>query len=134
MRYLLDTNIWILYLKGVQPRLRERLEAMECSAIVTCSVVWGELLYGARRYEKRSAREARVAAALSPLICLPFDLPAAHHYARIRDELESGGLAIGGNDLIIASIALTHNLTVVTHNSAEFSRVPGLLVEDWADA
>jgi tRNA(fMet)-specific endonuclease VapC len=97
MRYLLDTNIWILYLKGGHPQLRERLEATERSAIVTCPVVWGELLYGARRYEKRSEREAKVTTALSPLHCLPFDLPAARHYARIRDELESAGLVIGSN-------------------------------------
>ena len=131
MRYLLDTNIWILYLKGGHPGLRARLEATDRSAIVTCAVVWGELLYGARRYEKRSTREAIVEATLSPLVCLPFDLPAARHYARVRDHLEASGISIGGNDLIIASIALTHGLTVVTHNCNEFQRVPGLNVEDW---
>jgi tRNA(fMet)-specific endonuclease VapC len=53
-------------------------------------------------------------------------------YARIRDELERKGKAIGGNDLMIAAIALTHNLAVVTHNGEEYHRVPGLRVEDWS--
>jgi len=62
---------------------------------------------------------------------LPFDLPAARRYARIRDHLERAGQVIGGNDLMIAAIALTHGLTLVTNNGAEFQRVPGLQVEDW---
>jgi len=131
MRYLLDTNIWIAYLKGGNLKVRERLEATDKEQIAVCSVVWGELLYGARQYEKRSEREAKIEATLSPLLCLPFDLAAARHYARIRDYLENSGQVIGGNDLMIASIALEHDLTMVTHNSEEYIRVPDLRVEDW---
>jgi tRNA(fMet)-specific endonuclease VapC len=133
MRYLLDTNIWIVYLKGRQQKVRQRLEATGVHEIAVCSIVWGELLYGARQYEKRTEREAKVEATLSPLVCLPFDLAAARHYAVIRDQLERSGQAIGGNDLMIAAIALEHGLTVVTHNSREFGRVPGLPVEDWVE-
>ncbi len=53
-------------------------------------------------------------------------------YARLRDALERTGQIIGGNDMLIAAIALTHDLTVVTHNCGEFNRVPGLRVEDWS--
>ncbi len=131
MRYLLDTNIWIAYLKGGNITVRRRLESSDRTDIAVCSVVWGELLYGARQYERREEREARIETTLSPLRCLPFDLAAARRYARIRDELERAGQTIGGNDLMIAAIALEHSLTGVTHNSREFSRVPGLRVEDW---
>jgi tRNA(fMet)-specific endonuclease VapC len=93
--------------------------------------VWGELLYGARQYERREERTAKIEATLSPLTCLPFDLAAARHYALIRDRLERAGETIGGNGLMIAAIALEHDLTVVTHNSREFSRVPALRLEDW---
>ncbi len=62
---------------------------------------------------------------------LPFDDDAAEVFARIRFHLESRGMVIGPYDLQIASIALVHQLTVVTHNVAEFGRVPGLTVEDW---
>ena len=131
MRYLRDTNLWIIYLKGGHFAVRQRLEATGRTDIATCSIVWGELLYGARQYEKRAEREAKVETTLSPLLCLPFDLAAARHYARLRDHLESAGQVIGGNVLMIASIALEHGLTVVTHNCGEFSRVPGLEVADW---
>ena len=53
------------------------------------------------------------------------------HYAYIRDQLERKGQIIGGNDLLIAAIAITNGLTLLTHNSNEFERVPGLSVEDW---
>ena len=54
-------------------------------------------------------------------------------YGQVRTHLERAGTPIGPNDLMIASIALTHNLTLVTHNTREFSRVPDLRIEDWED-
>lgn len=98
-----------------------------------CSVVWAELLHGARKYEKRDQRVARIEQTLSPFRSLPFDDAAAHRYAEIRDTLETRGQVIGPNDLLIAAIALTHGLTLVTNNR-EFSRVPGLNIEDWTVA
>lgn len=62
---------------------------------------------------------------------LPFDEQAAMHYGIIRANLTQRGLLIGPNDLQIAAVALRHGATVVTHNQQEFSRVPGLLLEDW---
>ena len=60
-----------------------------------------------------------------------FDRDAARIYGSLRADLERAGTMIGPNDLMIASIALAHGLTLVTHNAAEFARVPGLKVEDW---
>jgi tRNA(fMet)-specific endonuclease VapC len=131
MRYLLDTNIWIIYLKAVETTVRARLEQTSPTDIATCSVVWAELLHGARKYDDPVQRELRIETMLNPLINLPFDLAAARRYARIRDHLERAGQVIGGNDLMIAAIALAHDLILVTHNSDEFQRVPGLQVEDW---
>jgi tRNA(fMet)-specific endonuclease VapC len=62
---------------------------------------------------------------------LPFSDAAADVYGRIRADLETRGTPIGGNDLLIASIALVYGLTLVTHNTREFGRVTGLLLEDW---
>lgn len=131
MRYLLDTNIWIFYLKATATPVRARLEQTSPTDIATCSIVCAELLHGARKYTNPAQREARVEMLLSPLVNLLFDLPAARHYARIRDYLERGGQVIGGNDLMIAAIALTHGLTLVTNNVDKFQLVPGLRVEDW---
>lgn len=132
MRYLIDTNIWIIYLKNVETKIRTRFETTDSSEIAVCSVVWAELLYGAQKYGDPAQREARVETTLQPFATLPFDLESARHYARTRDALERAGKIIGGNDLMIAAIALANDLTVVTHNNEEFSRVPGLRVEDWA--
>ena len=67
----------------------------------------------------------------APLISVPFDDLAADVYGRIRADLERRGQALGPNDSMIAAIALVYGLTIVTHNTAEFSRVSGLLIEDW---
>jgi tRNA(fMet)-specific endonuclease VapC len=134
MKYLLDTNLWIVYLKQASTEIRTRLARTSAADIAVCSVVWAELLHGARKYEKRDVREQKIQTTLDPFVCLPFDLVAARHYARIRDQLERDGQTIGGNDLMIAAIALANNLVVVTNNSGEFERVPGLAVEDWSTA
>ena len=132
MRYLIDTCIWIPYLKGRDLGLRERLRSTPRSQLAGCSVVWAELLHGATKYEVPAKRVALIEETLAGLVSLDFDLAAAHEYARLRDQLERQGNIIGGNDLMIAAIALAHGLTVITHNCAEFNRVPGLRVEDWA--
>jgi tRNA(fMet)-specific endonuclease VapC len=132
MRYLLDTNAWIVYFKGRQTTIRARLEETPRDQIATCSVVWAELLHGARKYENPAERRDRVERVLDPLENFDFDRAAAQHYAIVRDTLEKTGMAIGLNDLLIASIALANDLTVVTNNTDEFNRVPGLRVEDWS--
>ena len=127
-----DTNIWIVYLKNASTCVRDRLERTAPSEIAVCSVVWAELLHGARKYDKRETRELRVEATLVPFACLPFDLDSARHYARIRDGLERDGQVIGGNDLMIAAIALANQLILVTNNCREFERVDRLSIEDWS--
>jgi tRNA(fMet)-specific endonuclease VapC len=132
MRYLLDTNVWIVYLKGRHTSVRSRLEETPMGRITTCSVVWAELLHGARKYENTTARREWIERLLSPLENFDFNLAAARQYADARDTLEKAGMPIGLNDLLIASIALANDLTVVTNNKDELKRVPGLRVEDWS--
>ena len=73
----------------------------------------------------------RLQAFLGAFQSLPFDDAAAEAYGRLRAELARRGTPIGPNDLMIAAIALVHDLTLVTHNTAEFSRVSDLRFEDW---
>lgn len=133
MQYLLDTNVWIYYLKQIGSPVEARLKNTPAREITVCSVVWAELLYGARKYERRQDRVARVERTLGPFHSLPFDDDAARHYAEIRDDLETRGEVIGPNDLLIAAIARSHGLTLVSNNR-EFDRVDGLKVEDWTVA
>jgi len=129
MRYLLDTNVWIHYLKSAAP-VEDRLRKTPARDIAVCSVVWAELLHGARKYGRREERVAKVERTLSPFRSISFDDAAARHYAEIRDDLETRGAIIGPNDLLIAAIPLANDLTLVTSNQ-EFSRIKGLRTEDW---
>lgn len=98
-----------------------------------CSVVLGELLYGAEHGgpAHQAANHALVAKLRQDFPSLPFDDLAAEQYGRIRAHLAALGTMIGGNDLMIAAIAQASGLILVTHNTDEFSRVPGLTLEDW---
>jgi tRNA(fMet)-specific endonuclease VapC len=130
MRYLVDTNTWIFYLKHSDSPVEARSKQTPAADVVVCSVVWAELLHGARKYGKREERVARIERTLGPYRSLPLDDAAARHYADIRDDLESRGALIGPYDLLIASIALSNKLALVT-NDGDFMRVKGLTVEDW---
>lgn len=131
MAWLLDTNAWISYLKTPQSSIRSRLQSLQPADVVLCSVVKAELLHGAEKYGNRERRLAVLRELFAPYFSLSFDDVAAGVYGRIRHELETAGNVIGPNDLMIAAIALAGNHTLVTNNTAEFSRIGGLVIEDW---
>ena len=98
---------------------------------MVCSVLVGELRFGAERSANPPAEHAKVTTLLSQFVSLPFDDRAAEEYARIRAALATAGRMIDQADLMIAAIARRHGMTVVTHNTRDFGRVPGLRIEDW---
>jgi tRNA(fMet)-specific endonuclease VapC len=89
------------------------------------------LLFGALRSRDPAASLAEVERFCRPLVSPAFDDACAAEYGRIRADLAARGTPIGPNDLLIAATALSNNVILVTHNSSEFSRVPGLRLEDW---
>lgn len=131
MIYLLDTNVCIHLLNERSAVIQNHFRAHASADIALCSVVKAELLYGARRSQRTEANLLLLEAFFAPLQSLPFDDACAEHYGRIRAELLSQGRPIGPNDLLIAAIARAHDATLVTHNTGEFGRVPGLRLEDW---
>lgn len=131
MRYLLDTNACIGVLSNGAVSLTERWKRTAPSQIRLCSVVKAELLFGAEKSAKRELVQQRLQIFFSRFKSMPFDDAAARSYATIRAALERQGQPIGPNDTLIAAIALANGLTVITHNTSEFGRVPGLLIEDW---
>lgn len=96
-----------------------------------CSIVQAELAFGAFRSKNPRLNMSKVASLFGQLPSLPFDDAAATIYGQIRAALVAQGNSIGPNDLFIAAIALANGTTVVTGNLQEFSRVPGLLTENW---
>jgi tRNA(fMet)-specific endonuclease VapC len=133
MKFLLDANAWIGHLRQTTPSVTQRLSQHPASDVALCSMVLAELLYGAERSHPsyRATNLALVVGLRQQYVSLPFDDPAAEQYGQIRSHLANQGTPIGPNDLIIAAIALAHKLTLITHNTTEFSRVPGLALEDW---
>jgi tRNA(fMet)-specific endonuclease VapC len=130
MKYLLDTNVCIKYLNE-NLRIRRKLESTDLAEIAICSVVKLELFYGAMRSDNPDRVWQKVKRFLEVFVSLPLDDIAALNAGRIRAQLANAGTPIGYNDLLIASIALAHNLILVTHNTKEFVRVEGLKIEDW---
>ena len=131
MKYLLDTNACIAHLRGHESGVTAQLRRLLPGDAAVCSVVKSELLFGAKKSRDPEHERAIVDTFLGPLVSLPFDDAAAERYASVRDFLERAGARIGAYDLQIAAIALSNELTLVTHNMGEFSRVPDLVCEDW---
>jgi tRNA(fMet)-specific endonuclease VapC len=131
MRYLLDTNTCIQYLNGRSQSVFERLNKTPASEICLCSVVKLELPYGALRSNASEKTLEQQQKFLDRFASLPFDDNAQLYAAQIRAKLAQIGKPIGPYDLLIAAIALSNNLILVTHNVSEFSRVADLKIEDW---
>jgi tRNA(fMet)-specific endonuclease VapC len=132
-RYLLDANTLSDFIRNPKGSVNKRLAVVGVATVCTSIIVACELRYGAAK--KGSARLVeRVDQALEGLDVLPFGAGADRHYAETRAHLSRRGLPIGPNDLLIAAHALALDLTLVTANVDEFSRVPGLFIENWVTA
>lgn len=132
MAYLLDTNILIYFFKEAG-QVRNRLMDQRDTDICLCTPVLSELLTGAYKSQRPNSQLARVAAVQRRFQTLSLDLVSADRAARTRAHLEQAGTPIGPIDTLIAGIALAHDLTLVTRNTREFERVPGLKIENWYD-
>jgi tRNA(fMet)-specific endonuclease VapC len=129
-RYLLDTNILSDLTRNPQGRIAAHIARVGDDAICTSIIVAAELRFGAAK--RGSARlTLQLERILSALDVQPFDAPADASYADLRVQLETAGLPIGGNDMLIAAHALSSARVVVTDNEREFARVPGLEIENW---
>lgn len=132
-RYLLDTNILSDLLKHPAGAVAERIATVGEEAVCTSIVVACELRYGATK-KGSPALATRVGQLLSAIEVLPLDEGVDTKYGDIRASLEKAGRTIGANDYLIAAHALATDLTLVTDNVGEFSRVPSLAVENWLDS
>ena len=131
----LDTNVAIALLNARPLIVRARFDAA-CDGgetVFMSSIVFHELMYGAAASLRRSENEAKISGLLaSGIELLPFDARDATDAADIRAHLRRRGTPIGNYDILIAGHARRQGALLVTANSREFSRVPGLQVTDWA--
>ena len=130
MTYLLDTNFCIELLNHKESSAARKLASVSPQDARLCSVVKAELYHGAYKSGRESNLKL-ITSFFSLFESLPFDDHSAETYGRLRTTLEKSGNLTGPNDLLIASIALANSVTLITHNTSEFSRVPNLALEDW---
>ncbi len=132
MTHLLDTCICVFLIRRKLPDVRSRFESYALGSIGISSVTESELRHGAEKSSDPAGNHRHLDHMLLTLPVLSYDTHCAAHYGEIRARLERVGTPIGSMDLMIAAHAQSLGLTLVTNNTREFSRVPGLTLEDWS--
>ena len=135
MDYLLDTNACIAIINGEPATVRARMQKVSAAGahVLVSSVAVFELWYGVAKSVKQEFNRKRLETFLAgPIHVLPFEDADARAAGSARAILEAAGKPIGAYDVLMAGQALRHQLTLVTANVSEFSRVKGLAWQDWA--
>lgn len=130
-RFMLDTNICIYALNQRPVHVLQRIVGAGEGAVCISSITAAELAFGAVK-STRAGTRGHLEAFLRTLPEVPWGGNAVWHYAEARLALEQSGRRIGERDLLIATHALSENLTLVTNNIREFERIQGLKLENWA--
>ena len=133
VRYLLDTNICIYIAKGKPLAVRRRFEQHAMQELAMSTITVGELRFGAEKSQARSRALATIDELVQMIQPCALPMAAAEHYGHIRATMQQLGQPIGNNDLWLAAHALAEGWTLVTNNTREFDRVPGLRVENWVE-
>ena len=130
MRYLLDTNIVSHLLRDPHGKCRSHILRVGIDNVCTSLIVLAEVRFGIEKVRSQKLSR-RLDLVLEDLTVLPLLPPVDVNYASLRAKLEVAGSQIGANDMLIAAHVMTLGATLATDNVAEFSRVDGLLVENW---
>jgi tRNA(fMet)-specific endonuclease VapC len=131
MQYLLDTNICIYLIKKRPPEALVQFKRHSPQDVAISTVTLFELEYGVQKSQYFERSQDALARFLLPLNLVDIDRFAAVDAAVIRAELEKKGMPIGPYDLLIAGLARSRNMTLVTNNTREFERIDGLRLENW---
>jgi len=130
LKYMLDTNIVIYTIKNRPLQVRETFKTHEGQMCMS-SVSLGELIFGAERSSQTERNLADINGLIARMEVASFDGHASEHFGQLRAELYQSGQPIGPYDMMIAGHARSMGLILVTNNTKEFERVPGLRVENW---
>ena len=129
MNFLLDTDTCSAHMRR-PARLAHRF-VQHIGQLAISSVTLAELYAGAYKHSQADRLLALIADLRQELGVIDFDEACAHRFGQVRGELSQRGISVPTADLMIASAALVHNLTLVTHNVADYRNVPGLRLDDW---
>jgi tRNA(fMet)-specific endonuclease VapC len=131
MRYLLDTNICIYLIKNRPSEVLEQFRQHSPQDVAISTITLFELQYGIEKSQYRQRSEDALAKFLLPLNLINLDRSSATEAANIRARLEKKGIPIGPYDLLIAGIARSRDMILVTNNTSEFEIIVGLHLENW---
>lgn len=131
--FMLDTDISSYIMKRSNEAVLQRLRNTAVGEVCISVVTLAELRYGVEMSPRTLQDRAALEAFLRHVEVLDFSSASAGAFAEIRGGLKRSGTMIGANDLLIASHARSAQLTLVTNNVREFSRVPGLKIENWTE-
>lgn len=129
--YMLDTDISSYIMKRSNQAALRKLRAVPVTDVCISTIVKCELRYGIEVSPRWQRDQAELDAYLKLVDVLDFPEEAALDYGQIRADLKLRGTPIGANDMLIAAHARYLGLTLVTNNTREFGRVPGLKIENW---
>ncbi|MFC1580594.1 type II toxin-antitoxin system VapC family toxin [Thermodesulfobacteriota bacterium] len=133
MKYLLDTNICIYVINEKPKKVLRKFEQYPVHEFTISSITHAELQYGVAKSKHKNRNQEALDGFLIPLTILPFHgKKLVERYGNIRTFLESKGKTIGPLDTLIAAHALSLDLTIISNNIKEFSRIPNLKCENWA--
>ena len=133
LRYMLDTDIFSYASKGTNQEVFRRLSLVSVGDVCISVFVNAEIEFGIMSSPKPERDRERSLILLQHITVLDFPTEAVHDYGLIRFDLQRRGQLIGANDMLIAAHARCLGLTLVTNNVREFSRIPGLKLENWAE-
>lgn len=133
MRYMLDTNICIYTIKHKPEKVFQRLQEIDPEDICVSSVTYAELVHGVEKSAAVEKNRLALLMLLANIEILNFDVDAADCYGKIKADLEKKGTPIDPLDMMIAGHAMSMGYAVVTNNVKEFSRVQGLILENWTE-
>ncbi len=130
MRYILDTNTASEALKKPNGRIARKLHRLKPGQACISAIVACELRYGLSKNPSEKLR-SKIEPFLGAITVLDFPAAAAKTYGAIRADLQIIGQPISGNDMLIAAHAIHTRLILVSDNTKEFERIPGLKLENW---
>lgn len=129
MNFLLDTDTCSAHMR--RPAQLAHRFVQYIGQLAISSVTLAELYAGAYKHSQANRLLALIADLLTEVQVLDFDATCAQTFGQVRGTLLQQGLAVPTTDLMIASTALVHDLTLVTHNTADYRNIPGLRLDDW---
>lgn len=131
MKYLLDTDICVFIIRKHPQSVFSKLRQQAFGEVGISSITHSELLYGAYKSQSPKRNLAALEQFLIPLEIISYSSEVSFYYGKVRTALEKRGQPIGALDTMIAAHALSLNLTLITNNTREFSRVEDLHLQNW---